>query len=225
MAARWLALHLVGRRGTTTTHCLGGELLTWALGVREKKRVSGAECAAVRFVRRLISLENGIAFQKHVVTKNLFEPIVDIFLANGDKYNLLNSAIIELMDYIYTTRIKILTKYVVEKFYDKVKDVTYVPTFKNLKILYDENEYNPPTVTPPLDMPYTDNTRENDKRKYLEEQNEEAWFSSDESGLSSTFDVENEGIRNYGSRPKREYDVADSSAPPSKRAKLNTGEP
>jgi len=36
----------------------------------------------------------------HFVKNNLLKPIVDAFLSNGDRYNLLNSAILELFEYI-----------------------------------------------------------------------------------------------------------------------------
>ena len=34
------------------------------------------------------------------VRERLMEPVVEAFLANGAKYNLLNSAVLELMDFI-----------------------------------------------------------------------------------------------------------------------------
>lgn len=36
----------------------------------------------------------------HLVKNNLFKPIIDAFVANGDRYNLLNSAVLELFEYI-----------------------------------------------------------------------------------------------------------------------------
>lgn len=36
----------------------------------------------------------------HIVKNNLFKPIIDAFVANGDRYNLLNSAVLELFEYI-----------------------------------------------------------------------------------------------------------------------------
>ncbi len=39
-------------------------------------------------------------FNRHIIKLKLFEPIMQLFIANGNKYNLLNSAILELIDYI-----------------------------------------------------------------------------------------------------------------------------
>lgn len=36
----------------------------------------------------------------HVVKNNLLKPIVDAFVGNGSRYNLLNSAVLELFEYI-----------------------------------------------------------------------------------------------------------------------------
>lgn len=36
----------------------------------------------------------------HIVKNNLLKPIVDAFVANGNRYNLLNSAVLELFEYI-----------------------------------------------------------------------------------------------------------------------------
>lgn len=36
----------------------------------------------------------------HFVKNNLFKPIVDAFVCNGNRYNLLNSAILELFEFI-----------------------------------------------------------------------------------------------------------------------------
>lgn len=36
----------------------------------------------------------------HMVKHNLLKPIVDAFVGNGNRYNLLNSAVLELFEYI-----------------------------------------------------------------------------------------------------------------------------
>ena len=36
----------------------------------------------------------------HIVKNNLLKPLVDVFASNGDRYNLLNSAVLELFEYI-----------------------------------------------------------------------------------------------------------------------------
>lgn len=41
---------------------------------------------------------------RYIVKHNLFEPIIEAFVANGNRYNLLNSAILELIDFIRKVR-------------------------------------------------------------------------------------------------------------------------
>jgi hypothetical protein len=39
-------------------------------------------------------------YYKYIVKHNCFEPVITAFLANGNRYNLLNSAVLELIDFI-----------------------------------------------------------------------------------------------------------------------------
>jgi len=39
-------------------------------------------------------------YNRYLVRNNLFEPVVEVFLANGARYNLLNSAVLELVDFV-----------------------------------------------------------------------------------------------------------------------------
>ncbi|XVE65535.1 hypothetical protein DITRI_Ditri08aG0007400 [Diplodiscus trichospermus] len=55
--------------------------------------------AAVRFVRTILSRHDEHLIN-HFVKNNLLKPVVDAFVANGNRYNLLNSAVLELFEYI-----------------------------------------------------------------------------------------------------------------------------
>ena len=54
---------------------------------------------ALRLLRRTIGLKDDMYIQ-YIINGDLFKPVVDAFVANGTKYNLLNSAMIELYEYI-----------------------------------------------------------------------------------------------------------------------------
>ena len=54
---------------------------------------------ALRFFRKIIGLRDE-QYNLTIVVNNLFAPIVDAFKKNKRRYNLLNSAIIELFEYI-----------------------------------------------------------------------------------------------------------------------------
>ena len=57
--------------------------------------------AAIRLLRRAIGLKEEF-YNKYIVKGDLFKPVVQCFLRNGDKYNLLNSAVVELFEFIRT---------------------------------------------------------------------------------------------------------------------------
>jgi hypothetical protein len=46
---------------------------------------------------------------------NLFDDIVSLFLKNGDRYNLLNSALLDLFEYIRRENLKLLMEHVVRQ--------------------------------------------------------------------------------------------------------------
>uniref|UniRef100_A0A8C9P3K6 Protein phosphatase 4 regulatory subunit 3C n=1 Tax=Spermophilus dauricus TaxID=99837 RepID=A0A8C9P3K6_SPEDA len=95
--------------------------------------------SAVRFMRRMIGLKDEL-YNHYIIKGNLFDPVVNAFLINGTRYNMLNSAIIELFEYIRVEDIKSLVAHIVEKFYKAFELIEYVQTFKGLKIKYEQEK-------------------------------------------------------------------------------------
>lgn len=58
---------------------------------------------ALRFMRRIIGLKDEY-YNRYIMKGNLFEPVINALLDNGTRYNLLNSAIIELFEFIKVVR-------------------------------------------------------------------------------------------------------------------------
>jgi len=57
--------------------------------------------AALRFLRRMIGLKDDF-YNRYIVKCDLLRPVTDAFVANGlTKYNLFNSAVIELFEFIH----------------------------------------------------------------------------------------------------------------------------
>lgn len=54
------------------------------------------------------------------------------FFANGPRYNLLNSAVLELVEFVRRENVKPLVAHLAEHFSDRFADVNYVSTFKLL---------------------------------------------------------------------------------------------
>ncbi|XP_027944460.1 serine/threonine-protein phosphatase 4 regulatory subunit 3B-like [Eumetopias jubatus] len=95
--------------------------------------------SALRFMRRMIGLKDEL-YNCYIIKGNLFEPVVNALLNNGTRYNMLNSAVIELFEYIRVENIKSLVAHIVEKFYKTLESIEYVQTFKGLKIKYEEEK-------------------------------------------------------------------------------------
>jgi protein phosphatase 4 regulatory subunit 3 len=88
-------------------------------------------------MRKTLSLKED-TYNKYIVKANLFFPIVEALKTNGSRYNILNSAIIELFDFIRLEDIKTLIYYIIESFYTDLESLDYVKTFKELKLKYDQ---------------------------------------------------------------------------------------
>ena len=54
---------------------------------------------ALRLMRKIIGMKEEF-YNRYIIKQNLFKHIVSAFTANGNKYNLLNSAMIELFEFI-----------------------------------------------------------------------------------------------------------------------------
>jgi len=137
---------------------------------------------AIKFFKAFLLVENQ-TLRNLIVSENLFEPIVDLFLRNGNKYNLIESALLDLFELIVKKNIKPVVKYIMEKFYDKLKDFTTqpLPIFLQLKELHDKNDYTP--VTPDQSSvdttPVLPDIRLRARQIYAEERAEEAWFNTE----------------------------------------------
>ena len=75
-------------------------------------------------------------YHRYIIKGDLFKPVVDAFLANGDKYNLLNSAMIEIFEFLGVEDIRVLITYFIENHYKSFCNVDYVKTFYILKERY-----------------------------------------------------------------------------------------
>ncbi|XP_052310778.1 uncharacterized protein LOC7485913 isoform X6 [Populus trichocarpa] len=93
--------------------------------------------AAVRFVRTILSRHDEHLIN-HFVKNNLLKPIVDAFLSNGDRYNLLNSAILELFEYIRKENLKLLLKYIVDSFWNDLVKFEHLTSIQALKVKYEQ---------------------------------------------------------------------------------------
>lgn len=96
----------------------------------------------LRFLRTCIGVKD-YALIDLCVQEKVLDSVVDAFLSNGARYNMLNSAVIELMEFIRRENIKPLIRYLIENHYmDKLDSITYVSTFSLLRQRYLDSEEN-----------------------------------------------------------------------------------
>ncbi|VDK36884.1 unnamed protein product [Taenia asiatica] len=92
--------------------------------------------SALRLLRKMIQLKEEF-YNRYLIKNSLFKPVVELFAANGHRYNMIDSAIVELFEYILMEDITSLINYAVNDHWDILSKITYVNTFKRLKERYD----------------------------------------------------------------------------------------
>ncbi|XVF28229.1 hypothetical protein REPUB_Repub15cG0011500 [Reevesia pubescens] len=129
--------------------------------------------AAVRFVRTILSRHDEHLIN-HFVKNNLLKPVVDAFVANGNRYNVLNSAVLELFEYIRKENLKLLVKYIVDSFWNQLVKFENLASVHSLKVKYEQCLENSGTKT---------NVNALDPRKRIDERalekEEEDYFNED----------------------------------------------
>eukprot|EP01113_Clastostelium_recurvatum_P016168 TRINITY_DN191_c2_g1_i1.p1 TRINITY_DN191_c2_g1~~TRINITY_DN191_c2_g1_i1.p1 ORF type:complete len:839 (+),score=228.39 TRINITY_DN191_c2_g1_i1:694-3210(+) len=96
------------------------------------------QLSAIRFLRAFVGMKDDF-YNRHLVKYKLFSHVIALFQQNGDRYNLINSAIIELFDFIKRENIKILIPHLVSEYQDLFTSIKYVSTFNDLLLQHDKN--------------------------------------------------------------------------------------
>ncbi|KAK7264697.1 hypothetical protein RJT34_32307 [Clitoria ternatea] len=128
---------------------------------------------AVRFVRTILSRHDEHLIN-YFVRNNVLKPIVDAFVTNGNRYNLLNSAVLELFEFIRKENLKLLLKYIVDSFWDQLVKFEYLASIHSLKVKYEQCLDNGGTKDAAT---VVDLRRRNDER--APEREEERYFNED----------------------------------------------
>ncbi|KAJ4833837.1 hypothetical protein Tsubulata_022444 [Turnera subulata] len=129
--------------------------------------------AAVRFVRTILSRHDEHLIS-HFVKNNILKPIVDAFVSNGNRYNLLHSAVLELLEYIRKENLKSLLRYIVDSFWSDLVRFEHLASIQSLRIKYEQCLENYGTKS-------TGNALESRKRsdERALEKEEEDYFNED----------------------------------------------
>ena len=105
------------------------------LECREKHMVLDA----IRFVRTCLGMKEQF-YNDYLIKHDLFAPIMRAFNRNGPKNNLINSTVIDLLEFVKTENVAPVIEYLVTKFADDLRPIgAYVNTFKDLEELHQKN--------------------------------------------------------------------------------------
>uniref|UniRef100_A0A8C9FYE8 Protein phosphatase 4 regulatory subunit 3B n=1 Tax=Pavo cristatus TaxID=9049 RepID=A0A8C9FYE8_PAVCR len=157
-------------------YIMNKDLLRRVLVLMNSKHTFLALCA-LRFMRRIIGLKDEF-YNRYITKGNLFEPVINALLDNGTRYNLLNSAVIELFEFIRVEDIKSLIAHIVENFYNALESIEYVQTFKGLKTKYEQEKDRQSQKLNSVPSILRSNRFRRDARAL--EEDEEMWFNEDE---------------------------------------------
>ncbi|CAI5532732.1 unnamed protein product [Closterium sp. Naga37s-1] len=115
-----------------------------------QRREKYLSVAAIRFLRCCVALKDDF-YVRYLVKNRLLDPVMAAFRANGARYNLLNSAVLELIDFVRKENVRPLVAYIVESYGSWLDCIDYVDSFKLLRLKYEQNlESNRPAVPPPV---------------------------------------------------------------------------
>ncbi|KAI9678462.1 MAG: Platinum sensitivity protein [Trizodia sp. TS-e1964] len=92
---------------------------------------------ALKFFRICIGMQDE-HINRHMMSKNHFDPILDILIDTMPKDNLLNSACLELFEFIKRESVGPLILHLVEFQREKIRNIRYVDTFQNLMLRYEQ---------------------------------------------------------------------------------------
>lgn len=159
-------------------YIISKDLLRRVLVLLKSQHAFLALCA-LRFMRKIIGLKEEF-YNRYITKGNLFQPVVDAFNANGDRYNLLNSAMIEMFEFVKMEDIRSLCTNIAENHIKDLENVNYVNTFKSLKHRYEQQEDRIREKTAPESMPsiLRNNRFRRDERTLDEE--EDIYFNQDD---------------------------------------------
>lgn len=94
---------------------------------------------AIRFFRALIGMQEEF-YIRHIVEKKVLGPILDVLISTLPRDNLLSSASLELFEYIKKENMKDLVKFLVNNYREKLVSLSYLPTFRDLVLRFDQTQ-------------------------------------------------------------------------------------
>ncbi|CVK99645.1 related to pleiotropic drug resistance control protein PDR6 [Fusarium mangiferae] len=94
---------------------------------------------AIRFFRSLIAMQDEF-YIKHLMEKQVLGPILEVLIETMPRDNLLCSASLEFFEFIKKENIKDLIKHLVVNYREKLRGLSYMSTFREILLRYDQTQ-------------------------------------------------------------------------------------
>lgn len=147
------------------------------------------------------------AYYRHFIKLNVFGPIISALVDTKSKYNLLNSACLELFEFIRFENIKSIISFLYEKYGSNLREITYVDTFKNLLLKHEQNLE--PVSNAKMDRPATPEASK-DRWSRVDKSEEDYFASLDDADEPSALRVDSFSKDDgFPGIPRRLVDYAD----------------
>ncbi|KAK0414335.1 hypothetical protein QR680_007270 [Steinernema hermaphroditum] len=177
-------------------YCMHHDLLNRVLVLLKSKHHFLA-LHALRLFRRVLNLRDDF-YARYIARESVLTRVIDAFVANGRRYNVLNSAILELFEFIAHDNVIPLVAYAIENHWDQLEAVDYVETFRGLKKRYEANkrerEGTPDSLS--SDTSASGSIRSEQWKKEQECDKEENWFGSADDDDDCWFDTKKDVCQN-----------------------------
>lgn len=98
--------------------------------------------SAIKYFRSVIGIRDEF-HERQIMQFKLFAPILDIIISTMPRDNLLNSAVLELFEFIRKESLKAVIYHLVEQYRERLSTITHVDIFQGIILRYDQY-INPP---------------------------------------------------------------------------------
>ncbi|KAI9183762.1 component of IIS longevity pathway SMK-1-domain-containing protein [Polychytrium aggregatum] len=181
-------------------HILGSKLLD-KVGKLLKAKESYIRLSALKVFRTCVGMKDDF-YNRSMVSSETFKLILTAFVETKARYNLLNSACLDLFEFIRKENMKVLICHVVENYRKYFDDVGYVSTFTSLVQKYEQLQE---VQKSDEDSATTPSTLKRDG--WEKQEDDEAYFNTDDDD-----DTENTDAQGNASIPEQALEsTADSS--------------
>ncbi|KAJ3182064.1 Platinum sensitivity protein [Geranomyces variabilis] len=131
--------------------------------------------SALRVIRVCFGMKDDFYYIQIILKKEVLKHVMQAFIDVKAKYNLLNSACLELFEFIVRENPKPIVAHLVTKYRADLVDVTYVKTCQKLIHKYEQNVHPPPEANTP-ETPDIQPARDG----FRKDKSEDDWFNADD---------------------------------------------